>query len=162
MEVLIFLNFHPPGNDLVFGPNCPLPRAILKKYPCSNKIWKMTMLQKNLRSDHTPNNVRSDHAPSKNKYDRFPPKCDKWNMVICQIMVEPFSLVLKIGDKWKYSFSWIFTHPVMTWFLGPLIRNQELCSKNTHVPTEFEEWPCSWKFEKRPCSNKIWEATMLQ
>ena len=60
----------------------------------------MTMLQKNLksdhapenlRSDHAPNNVRSDHAPSKNKYDRFPPKCDKWNMVIFQIMVETFS-----------------------------------------------------------------------
>ena len=74
----------------------------------------MTMLQKNLRSDHAPenlrsdhapNNVRSDHAPSKNKYDRFPPTCDKWNMVIFQIMVEPFSKVLKIGDKWKYSFS---------------------------------------------------------
>ena len=74
----------------------------------------MTMLQKNLRSDHAPENlrsdhapknVRSDHAPSKNRYDRFPPQCDKWNMVIFQIMVEPFSLVLKIGDKWKYSFS---------------------------------------------------------
>ena len=65
-------------------------------------------------------------------------------MVICQIMVEPFSLVLKIGDKWKYSFSWIFTHPVMAWFLGPLVPNQELCSK------------------KFSCSNKIWKMTMLQ
>ena len=91
MEVFIFLNFHPPGYDLIFGPDCPLPRTLIKKYPCSNKIWKLTMLQKNLRSDHAPNNVRSDHAPSKNKYDRFPPKCDKWNMVIFQIMVETFS-----------------------------------------------------------------------
>ena len=74
----------------------------------------MTMLQKNLRSDHAPENlrsdhvpknVRSDHAPSKNRYDRFPPQFDKWNMVIFQIMVESFSLVLKIGNKWKYSFS---------------------------------------------------------
>ena len=74
----------------------------------------------------------------------IPPKCDKWNMVICQIMVEPFSLVQKISHKWKHSFSWIFTHPVMTWFSGPLVRNQELCSK------------------KFSCSNKIWKMTMLQ
>ena len=39
MEVFIFLNFHPPGNDLIFGPVCPLPRALLKKYPCFAKSW---------------------------------------------------------------------------------------------------------------------------
>ena len=56
MEVIIFLNIHPPGNDLIFGPTCPQPRALLKKnsnvptkfekWPCSRKIWEATMLQK--------------------------------------------------------------------------------------------------------------------
>ena len=76
--------FHLPGNDLIFGPDCPLPRALLKKYPCSNRVWKLTMLQKNLSSDHAPENLRSDHAPSKNEYGRVPPKCEKWPQLLAK------------------------------------------------------------------------------
>ena len=68
MEVFIFLNDHAPEK--------------FEKWPCSKKFEKRPCSIKNLRSDH---------APSKNKYDRSPPKCDKWSMVIFQIMVEPFS-----------------------------------------------------------------------
>ena len=50
----------------------------------------------------------------------------------------------------------------MTWFLGPIVRYQELWSKNTHVPTKFEKWPCSRKIWEVIMLQKIWEATMLQ
>ena len=48
MEVFIFLNFHPPGNDLIFGPTCPQPRALLKK---------ILMFQQNLKNDHAPEKI---------------------------------------------------------------------------------------------------------
>ena len=75
MEVFIFLNFHPPGNDLIFGPDCPQPRALLKK---------ILMFQQNLKKDHAPQHLRSDHAPSKNEYGRVPPKCEKWPQLLAK------------------------------------------------------------------------------
>ena len=158
MELFLFLNFHLPGNDLIFGPatksfaqkipmfqqnlkNDHAPQNLRRDHAPS-KIWEATMLHQKINmivflqtdfsnyggtlflgsknlpwmevfiflNDHAPEkfekwpcskkfekrpcsikNLRSDHAPSKNKYDRSPPKCDKWSMVIFQIMVEPFS-----------------------------------------------------------------------
>ena len=87
-------SFNTKGNQRV---PLALPLSRIQSKPDSMKF----ILTQNLKNYQAPINLRSDHAPSKNKYDRFPQKCDKWNRVIFPIMVEPFSLVQKIGDKWK-------------------------------------------------------------
>ena len=66
-------------------------KSFLKNYPCSTKIWKMTVFHQNLRSDH---------APSKNKNDRAPPKCDKWPQILVEHLIfGPACLQLRVFSK---------------------------------------------------------------
>ena len=114
-------------------PTCPQSRAFSKISPVPPKIWKMTMIHQNLRSDH---------APSKNKNDRAPPKCDKWPQILVEHLIFwPACPQLRVFSKNDH--------------VPPKFEKRPCSTKkisNDHVPPQFE---------KQPCSTKIWEATML-
>ena len=58
-----------------------------------------------------------------------------------------------MGDKWNYSFSWIFTYGPATKSFAQKIPMFQQNLKNDHAPEKI--WEATML-------QKIWEATMLQ